>query len=168
MLGGADHIEDDSPSEHGNETPRPRTRPPSASTTIDYRSPAARTATTPTRPAKPSRRRRRYQLENTVLSASTPGIQLRLTPRYHHRDYNALLHPEWNDIVRGQDTGTGWLKITCMREPELLPELHRPKPVWLALPPLHDRRRPSPQSHLRRVRRLRGRGVLHRCKAPPL
>ena len=116
MLGGADHIENDSPSEHGNETPHPRTRSPSASTTIDYRSPTARTATTPTRPAKPSRRRRRYQLDNTVLRASTPGIQLRLTPRYHHRDHKARVHPEWNDIVRGEDTGTGWLKVTCMRE----------------------------------------------------
>lgn len=85
MLGGADHIENDSPSEHGNETPRPRTRSPSASITIDYRSPTARAATTPTRPAKPSRRRRRYQLDNSILRASTPGIQLRLTPRYHHR-----------------------------------------------------------------------------------
>ena len=53
MLGGVDHIENDSPSEHGSETPRPRTRSPSASNTIDYLSPAARTATTPTRPAKP-------------------------------------------------------------------------------------------------------------------
>ena len=26
------------------------------------------------------------------------------------------MHPEWNDIVRGEDTGTGWLKVTCMRE----------------------------------------------------
>ena len=101
MLGGADHVENDSPSEHGNETPRPRTRSPSSSTTIDYRSPTARTATTPTRPAKPSRRRRRYQFDNTVLRASTPGIQLRLTPRYHHRDHKARFHPEWNDIVRG-------------------------------------------------------------------
>lgn len=69
LLGGADHIENDSPSEHGNETPRPRTRSPSASTTIDYRSLVARATTTPTRPVKPSGRRRRYQLDSTVLRA---------------------------------------------------------------------------------------------------
>ena len=33
MEHGADHIENDSPSEHGNETPRLRTRSPTASTT---------------------------------------------------------------------------------------------------------------------------------------
>ena len=51
-------------------------------------------------------------------------------------------------------------RVLRNHSPELFPELHRPRPVWLALLPLHDRQLPSPQSHPRRVRRLRGQGVL--------
>ena len=90
MEHGADHIESDSPSEHGGETPRPRTRSPSVSTTVDYRSLPARTTTT--QPGQPnllddadatSWTTPFYALPRRASSsASRPGT-------YYHRDHNS-------------------------------------------------------------------------------
>lgn len=53
---------------------------------------------------------RSYVVDNGQLQAHSVGIEYRLSKNLQHRD-TTVLGPEWGSVVRGIDTGDGWLVV---------------------------------------------------------